>query len=59
MADQMKTVKITPTWTGIAPVIAELLRSKDKQARDYAYGELLRLCKFADEYVASEDTEQA
>lgn len=61
----METIRIDVKWTGIAPLLAELLRSEDRKTRDFAYGELLRLCQFADgvaereaEDAASEDADE-
>ena len=50
----MKTIDITPTWEGILRVTLALYENGNDTGRATAFGELVRMAKLADFYVASQ-----
>lgn len=48
MTEQPRTIDVTPTWVGILPVLLGLFEKGDKSARDYAIGELEKVCGAVD-----------
>lgn len=49
----MESIKITPTWTGILPLLLELrANATTDEARMTAEAELRRMAELADAYVA-------
>jgi hypothetical protein len=51
---EVRTIDITPTWTAILPVLLGVLQNPEAPAAAHreVEGELRRMAKFADEYVA-------
>lgn len=50
----MKEHNVTPTWTGILPVLLALLENGDSQGQKTAREELQRMAAIADLWVAHE-----
>lgn len=50
---QVRTIDLTPTWSGILPGLLEVIENGDSfAARDTARAELRRMARLADAYVA-------
>jgi len=53
-AQGVRHVDITPTWRGVAPILAMAFEHGNDTARAAARLELLRMADLADAYVASQ-----
>jgi hypothetical protein len=52
MVCKMKTIDITPTWSGVLPLLLAALEDGGFEARNAAMAELCRMAALADEYNA-------
>tara|TARA_R110002126_G_scaffold287560_2_gene440453 strand:+ start:361 stop:588 length:228 start_codon:yes stop_codon:yes gene_type:complete len=51
--DRMETIDVTPTWSGLVPVLSLVLqRSDSEQARREVTEELMKMAKAADQWNA-------
>jgi hypothetical protein len=49
---ETQTINLTPTWSGMLPLLLELTAANAKPSRDLAHSELRRMARLADLYVA-------
>jgi hypothetical protein len=50
----VKMIDCAPTWSGVVPVILAGIENGTAKGREIAVGELQRMAKLADAYVASQ-----
>lgn len=58
MTDTIKTINITPTWTGILPALLAAYDSGTVGGRSFARKELERLAQIADAAVEAKEDEE-
>lgn len=46
--EKVKTIDITPTWSGLLPALVDLTTSESGETRNFAWSELRKMARVAD-----------